>query len=147
MFFHFTFQTDIIASKVANFCQRKVYSNVKCTVELFYYLLSKCQARINMNIKECNAQKCALSDNHQTNVHTLTQNINTLCRISTVRRNVSIILIGTLISTLVNTYLDNFTAKQVSRSSCRKRDTKHTPDSQAKHTHTHTDTHMPLIIH
>ena len=28
-----------------------------------------------------------------------------------------------------------------------KRNTKHTPTSQAKHTHTYTDTHMPPIMH
>ena len=32
-------------------------------------------------------------------------------------------------------------------SSSRKRNTKHTPTSQAKHTHTRTDTHMPPIMH
>ena len=36
---------------------------------------------------------------------------------------------------------------KVRKSSCRKRNTKHTPTSQAKHTHTHTDTHMPPIMH
>ena len=59
-----------------------------------------------------------------------------------------IVIVSFKIEALCKHNIGTLKRKQVRKDSCRKRNKKNTPTSQAKHTHsTHTVTHMPPTMH